>query len=442
MKENKVTIIGAGLAGVEAAYQVASRGIPVEVLEMRPTVMTEAHTSGDFAEMVCSNSLGSGELTSASGLLKEELCLMDSFFLRIAARNRVPAGQSFSVDRLSLAAEITRELTALPGVTIERREVTELRSLLGAGHPVIIASGPLTSPALAAAVSEFTMRRNLFFFDATSPLIRAETIDREKVYAASRYEKGEADFLNIPLDEAQYTRFVQELLQAETVPIQDFEKNLFFEACLPIEEIARRGEKSLSFGPLKPVGLPDPRSGALPYAVVQLRQDDLKEQFYQIVGFQTRLKWPEQKRIFSMLPGLEQAEFERYGRMHRNTYINAPLIIDAQFRAKTMPHIFFAGQISGVEGYVESTASGLIAGLAAVCAVREQPLPPLPPATALGSLSHYIANANWKDFRPTKFTFGLLPDEGLSNRNKKIKKQRQAEIALEHLGQWKRNAGI
>ena len=437
--KSKITVIGGGLAGVEAAYQIAKQGIAVDLHEMRPQVMTEAHGSDFLAEMVCSHSLGSNEITSASGLLKRELKTLDSFFLRYAEKFKVPAGNSLSVDRMQLAAAITGELTALPGVTIKRQEVNQTPT---ADLPLVIASGPLTSPDFARSLSGLTMRKNLFFFDATCPLLRAESIDFSKLFAASRYEKGDADFFNISLDEGQYASFVQNLVQAETVEVRDFEKNVFFDACLPVEEIARRGVQSLAFGPLKPVGLIDPRNQRRPYAVVQLRQDDLKKNFYQLVGFQTRLKHGDQKRIFRMLPGLEDAEFERFGRMHRNTYINAPLIINQFSQYKKNDRIYFAGQLSGVEGYVESVASGLWCGLSAGRAASGRPLPALPETTALGSLLGYISHADWNDFRPTKFTFGLLADSGVECRDKKRKKEMKAERAGEALEQWVRKSAI
>jgi methylenetetrahydrofolate--tRNA-(uracil-5-)-methyltransferase len=437
--KGKITIIGGGLAGVEAAYQIAKQGIAVDLYEMRPLVMTEVHGGGLLAEMVCSNSLGSNEITSASGLLKRELKTLDSFFLRHAVAYRVPAGNSLSVDRMQLAEHITGELASLPGITVRRQEVREISAV---GLPLIIASGPLTSPGFAQSLSELTMRKNLFFFDATCPLLRAESIDFSKLFAASRYEKGDADFFNIPLDAEQYESFVSNLVQAETVDVRDFEKNVFFDACLPVEEIARRGGQSLAFGPLKPVGLIDPRTQRRPHAVVQLRQDDLKKNFYQLVGFQTRLKHGDQKRIFRMLPGLENAEFERFGRMHRNTYINAPLIINSFSQLKKNDQIYFAGQISGVEGYVESVASGLLCGLFASRAMLGRPLSALPETTAVGSLLAYIANANWSDFRPSKFTFGLLGDSGVESRDKKRKKELKAERASEALEQWKKKSAI
>lgn len=440
----KVTVIGAGLAGVEAAYQVSKRGIPVDLYEMRPLVKTEAHQTAYAGELVCSNSLGSTEVTSASGLLKKELEMLDSFYLRMAQESRVPAGSSLSVDRLHLAEAIERELAAMEGVTVIRQEIKEIPAT---DDPVIIASGPLTSADFARAITTVTMRKNLFFYDATSPIIKADTIDMSRMFRASRYSKGEADFLNLPLNRQQYDEFVAELVKAETVELKDFEKRLFFEACLPVEEIARRGPQSLAFGPLKPVGLVDPGSGEMPHAVIQLRQDDLKSQFYQMVGFQTRLKWGEQKRIFQLLPGLERAEFERYGRMHRNSYICAPLILNKFYQTKFKGNLFFAGQISGVEGYVEAIGSGLAAGIFAAKRVLGEPLYNFPEETASGALIHYITQANWKDFRPTRFTFGLLPDlpdryKSRKARGKKIKKEMKARIALEALHKWLEKAGI
>ena len=435
--KKKITIIGGGLAGAEAAYQAAKNGVEVDLYEMRPQVMTEAHHSGLLAEMVCSNSLGSMETTSASGLLKRELQMLDSFFLRRAAAARVPAGGSLSVDRMRLAADVTAELEAMPGVRLIRGEVREIPA---GDAPLLIASGPLTSPALAQALSGLTLRKHLYFFDATCPLLRAESIDFSELFAASRYEKGEADFWNIPLDKEQYEAFVAGLVAAETAEARDFEKKIFFEACLPVEEIARRGPQSLAFGPLKPVGLVDPRSGRRPYAVVQLRQDDLQKNFYQLVGFQTRLKHGEQQRLFRTLPGLANAEFERFGRVHRNTYINAPLIIDRFSRCKQNNRVYFAGQVSGVEGYVESAASGLLCGLFAVRDALGLERRELPETTACGSLLGYIAQASWQDFRPSKFTFGLLPDSGVECRDKKRKKELKAERACEAMGQWIKNS--
>lgn len=433
----RVTIIGGGLAGAEAAFQAARCGVQVDLHEMRPQVMTEAHQSGLLAEMVCSNSLGAEEPTSASGLLKRELRRLGSLFLRHADGSRVPAGGSLSVDRLRLAADLTAELRALPGVRLLEGEVRALPAGLG---PLIIASGPLTSPALAEALTALTLRRHLYFFDATSPLLRAESIDFSKLFAASRYDKGGADFWNIPLNREQYDAFVAELAAGETAEVHEFEKRVFFDACLPVEEIARSGPQSLAFGPLKPVGLVDPRGGARPHAVAQLRQDDLQRNFFQLVGFQTRLKHGEQRRIFRLLPGLERAEFERYGRMHRNTYINAPLILDRRSRCKRDARIHFAGQLSGVEGYVESVASGLACGLFAARAALGRDCPELPAQTAVGALLAHLADAPWRDFRPSKFTFGLLPEAGEGD--KKRNKERKAERAGAALEQWIKTAGI
>ncbi|MCP5106930.1 MAG: methylenetetrahydrofolate--tRNA-(uracil(54)-C(5))-methyltransferase (FADH(2)-oxidizing) TrmFO [bacterium] len=442
MSEKKVIIIGGGLAGIEAAYQVSKRGVDVEIYEMRPDTQTGAHSTGYLGELVCSNSLGSTEVSSASGLLKEELKLLDSFFLRIAEKNRVPAGSSFSVARVKLAEEITEAITAIPNVTVIKQEVKEIPQV---DCPVIIATGPLTAGDFAQNITGLTMRKNLFFYDATSPIIDAGSIDFDKVYMASRYDKGEADFINIPLNGAQYDEFVKDLVEAEKVEVTEVDKNVFFDACLPIEEIARRGAKSLSFGPLKPVGLNEPRTGEMPHAVVQLRQDDLQKDFYQMVGFQTRLKWGEQKRIFRKLPGLEKAEFERYGRMHRNTYINAPLLINKFYQSKLKGNLYFAGQICGVEGYVESISSGLLAGIFAAKAVLHEPGYNLPETTACGSLIHYVSQADWQNFKPTKFSFGLLPQvklETRGKRTKKMKKELKASFALENLKSWIEKAGI
>lgn len=438
----QIIVIGAGLAGVEAAYQLSKRGIDVELYEMRPEKETEIHTTPFPGEMVCSNSLGSTQQTTGSGLLKAELQLLDSFFLRIAEQNRVPAGGSLSVDRVHLARQIDEELKKIPNIKLIKKEITELP---GNDTPVIVATGPLTSPDFAQNLTKTTMRKNLFFYDATSPIIDAQSIDFSKVYLASRYDKGDADFVNIPMDEAQYKEFVRDLVDAEKVDMKEVDKKIYFDACLPIEEIAHRGEMSLAFGPLKPVGLNDPKTGAMPYAVVQLRQDDLKKNFYQMVGFQTRLKYPEQKRIFRKLPGLEKAQFERYGRMHRNTYINAPLILNKFYQCQFNENLFFAGQITGVEGYVESISSGLLAGVFAAQKLLGEPLQTPPDTSACGSLLNYITQADWKQFRPTKFTFGLLPEikaEKGRKIRKKMKKEVKAKAAIESLEKWIETAGI
>lgn len=441
-EEKKIIIIGGGIAGVEAAYQAAKRDIDVELYEMRPGKMTGAHSTRFLGELVCSNSLGATQLSTASGLLKEELKVLDSFFLRIAEENRVPAGSSFSVDRMKLAERITDEIQKIPNIKIINKEIKEIPETQ---CPVIIASGPLTSDDFAGNLTSITMRKNLFFYDATSPIINTGSIDFGKVFWASRYDKGEADFVNIPLDESQYKELIGDLISAEKVELKGLEKDMFFDACLPVEEIARRGEQSLAFGPLKPVGLKDPKTGKMPFAVIQLRQDDLQKNFYQMVGFQTRLKWGEQKRIFRKLPGLEKAEFERYGRMHRNTYINGPLIINKFYQCKFKTNLYFAGQICGVEGYVESISSGLMAGLFASQRLLGKTLYNLPETTANGALINYISQAEWRNFKPTKFTFGLLPEikkEKGPKLKKQIKKELKAKIALEGLDKWMKKAGI
>jgi len=433
------TIVGAGLAGVEAAFQLASRGITVTLFEMRPRVPTPAHSTGFFGELVCSNSLGSESAASANGLLKKELEILESFYLKIAQRCRVPAGQSLAVDRIRLAKEITREIKAHPRIEVITREITDLRDLIS---PVMVASGPLTSDALAEHLTSLTMRKNLFFFDATCPILATDSVDQSVCFKASRYGKGSPDFLNIPLDRSQYEQLVQDLVSAQTVQPKDFEKGLFFDACLPVEEIARRGSQALAFGPLKPVGLTDPGSGKMPHAVIQLRTDDLKHTFLQMVGFQTRLKWSEQRRVFRKIPGLEKARFERYGRMHRNTYISAPLVLNPHLQLKADPNIFFAGQLCGVEGYVESIATGLYAALRLAGILLKRPFPDIPTQTALGSLIHYITHARWQQFKPTKFSFGLLPPIRGPRVSKRQRKEQKALRALECIRQWKNSSVI
>lgn len=430
---SEVIVIGGGLAGVEASYQLSKRGIYVKLYEMRPKTMTEAHSTEFLSELVCSNSLGSDDMASASGLLKNELKILDSFVLRIAEESRVPAGNSFSVDRVEMAKRITQEIEKINNIEVIREEVKEIGDI---SKPIIIATGPLTSMDFSIFLTKITLRKNLFFFDATSPIINADSIDFEKVFYASRYDKGDADFINIPLDEQEYKDFVNELVNAERVALKDFERDKLFEDCLPVEEIASRGEMTLAFGPLKPVGLINPKTGKQPFAVVQLRQDDLNKKFYQMVGFQTRLKWGEQKRIFRMLKGLENAEFERFGRMHRNTYINAPLIINEFFQTKTNKNIFFAGQICGVEGYVESIASGLLTGIFMYKFLKGEIMNKLPLTTATGSLVNYISHSDWKDFKPTKFSFGLLPDLKERIRKKRDRKIKKSERAINDIKEW------
>jgi len=406
----EITVVGGGLAGSEAAWQVARRGGCVRLYEMRPRQPTPVHRTGWLAELVCSNSLKSVELSTAHGVLKEEMRQFDSLILRCAERHRVPAGQALAVDREAFAQAVTEALEAEPNVTLVREEVREIPPV-GDGGAVILAVGPLVSEALAAAIAAFAGREYLYFFDAIAPVIEADTIDRAVVFAASRYGKGAGDdYLNCPLGRDEYAAFVAALLAGEKAPLHEVDRTPFFEGCLPIEEMARRGEHTLRFGPMKPVGLVDPRTGRRAYAVVQLRQDNLAADHYSMVGFQTQLRWPEQQRIFRMIPGLAGAEFVRLGQIHRNCYINAPAVLGADLQARARPGLFFAGQISGVEGYTESAATGLLAGINALRVARGEPTLVLPRDTMLGALCHYIANAVPEHYQPTNAAFGLLPD--------------------------------
>ncbi len=427
----EVKVIGGGLAGVEAAYALAKAGVKVKLYEMRPKRMTPAHSTGYLAEVVCSNSFGATALSTASGLLKAEMELLDSLVLRVAKKVAVPAGQALAVDREAFAREVTEALEAQPGVEIIREEVKDIPQ-----GPVIIATGPLTSPELSRAIVELTGRKNLFFYDATSPIVSASSIDMDKAFVASRYGKGGADYINCPMTEEEYMRFWKALVEAETVPLHDFEEHLF-EACLPIEELAKRGPQTLIFGPLKPVGLEDPRTGQRPYAVVQLRQDNLAATLYSLVGFQTRLKWGEQKRVFSMIPCLHRAEFVKYGVMHRNTYINSPAVILQTLQFRKRPEIFFAGQIVGVEGYMESAATGAMAGIFAAALVKGKEIEPPPLTTAIGSLLYYVSHADWRNFQPMNFVFGLLPPLKKRMRSKKERRLALSRRALRALEEWK-----
>jgi methylenetetrahydrofolate--tRNA-(uracil-5-)-methyltransferase len=401
-----VTIVGGGLAGSEAAWQLARRGHRVRLHEMRPLTATPVHKTADLAELVCSNSLRGNDLDQAAGLLKEEMRRLDSLVIRVADAVRVPAGSALAVDRELFARRITEAIEALSEVEIVRGEVPRIPD----DPIVVIATGPLTSEPLAREIAAFVGGDHLHFYDAVSPVVEADSIDFGQAFRASRYGKGGDDYVNCPLDEAQYRRFYAELRAAECAEIKEFEKEFFFEGCLPIEVIASRGEDTLRFGPMKPVGLADPRTGRRPFAVVQLRQDDLAASHYSIVGFQTHLKWGEQKRILRLIPGLENAEFVRFGMIHRNTYVNAPKALEPTFETRARAGLFFAGQMSGVEGYVESAASGLVAGLGA--ARRAQGLEPLAPPveTALGSLGRYIARSDPRHYQPTNIAFGLLPE--------------------------------
>jgi methylenetetrahydrofolate--tRNA-(uracil-5-)-methyltransferase len=422
----RVTLVGGGLAGSEAAWQLAKRGVGVDLYEMRPVVKTPVHQTSDFAELVCSNSLRGNALDQGAGLLKEEMRRMDSLILRVADAVKVPAGSALAVDRGLFAQKVTEAVTALPGVTIHRREVPTIPE-----DPVtIVATGPLTSDALAAEIARFVGEDHLHFYDAVSPVIDAETIDFDKAFKASRYGKGGDDYVNCPLTEEEYRAFYAALTAAECATVKDFEKEFFFEGCLPVEVIASRGAETLLFGPMKPVGLVDPKTGRRPFGVVQLRQDNLAASHYSLVGFQTQLKWGEQKRIFQMIPGLENAEFVRYGMIHRNTYVNAPKTLEPTFETRKRPGLFFAGQMSGVEGYVESAASGILAGIGA--AFRARGLEPIafPEDTALGALGRYIARSDPQHYQPTNIAFGLLPELPQKVRDKSKRRLAISERAL------------
>mgnify|MGYP001147045103 FL=1 len=431
----KVIIVGAGMAGSEAAWQVAQRGIKVDLYEMRPEKSTPAHKTEKFAELVCSNSLRGAGLENAVGLLKEEMRQLNSIIMESADINRVPAGGALAVDREGFSQYITDKVKNHPNVTVINKEIETIPQEDDA--ITIIASGPLTSEVLAKSIGELTGQNYFYFYDAAAPLISKESIDMSKAYRASRYGKGTADYINCPMDKEEYEKFWQELTTAELAPIKEFEKAKFFEGCMPVEEMARRGIDTLLYGPLKPVGLEDPKTGKRPYAVVQLRQDNAADSLYNIVGFQTHLKWPEQKRVFGLIPGLENAEFVRYGVMHRNTFINSPELLRPTLQYKDRDDLLFAGQMTGVEGYIESAASGLVAGVnAAYLAKGENPVI-FPEQTAHGSMCKYITSAVAKHFQPMNANFGLMPPLEERIRDKKLKKQKIAERALEFLAKFK-----
>lgn len=424
-----ITVIGAGLAGSEAAWQAAQRGVPVRLYEMRPTNSTPAHKTGQFAELVCSNSLRANNLENAVGLLKEEMRRLDSVILKCADANQVPAGGALAVDRHNFAQAVTKMVSCHPNVEVIPAEVTAIPQ----EGIVIIASGPLTSGALAQAIQKVTGSDYLYFYDAAAPIVTLDSLDMNKIFRASRYDKGDADYLNCPMSEEEYNLFWNELVEAEVAGWQEFEQEKFFEGCMPVETMAKRGRQTLLFGPLKPVGLTDPRTGRYPYAVVQLRQDNTEGTLFNLVGFQTHLKWTEQKRVFGLIPGLENGEFVRYGVMHRNTFINSPQLMLPTYQLKNQERLFFAGQITGVEGYIESAASGLVAGInAARLAKGENPVV-FPLDTALGAHSHYIATAEAKSFQPMNINIGLLPPLEQRIRDKKLKNRTIAERALASL---------
>lgn len=430
MTISPVHVIGAGLAGCEAVTQLTRHGIPVILHEMRPVKSDEAHKTAYFAELVCSNSLRAGNIENAVGLLKEEMRRLGSLIMQKAVEHQVPAGGALAVDRDGFAAAVTEAVKANPLVTVIHEEVTDLESLEGT---VIIASGPLTSDALFADIKKLLKSDYLHFFDAAAPIVTADSLDYDKVYRASRYDKGGADYLNCPFyTKEEYIAFWEALCNAESAPVKDFEHDVF-EACMPIEEMAARGEDTMRFGPLKPVGLIDPRNGKEAYAVVQLRQDNAAASLYNLVGFQTHLKWPEQRRVFGMIPGLENAEFVRFGVMHKNTYLNSPQLLDKHFNLRSNKRFYFAGQMTGVEGYVESAASGLMAGLAAARAVLELPEVEFPDVTAHGALANYISNPAIENFQPMNINFGLIPPLTVRIRKKREKNAQIAARALEAL---------
>ncbi|OPG98094.1 methylenetetrahydrofolate--tRNA-(uracil(54)-C(5))-methyltransferase (FADH(2)-oxidizing) TrmFO [Chryseobacterium mucoviscidosis] len=436
--EQQVTVIGAGLAGTEAAWQIACRGVRVKLYEMRPVVKTPAHHTDKFAELVCSNSLRANGLTNAVGVLKEEMRMLNSLVLGAADRHAVPAGGALAVDRDGFSGEITSTLHQHPLIEVVNEELTSLPE----DGIVVVATGPLTSPALSEQIKALMGEEYFYFYDAAAPIIEKDSIDMNKVYLASRYDKGEAAYLNCPMTEEEFDVFYEALITAEVAQLKEFEKEIYFEGCMPIEVMMKRGKQTALFGPMKPVGLVNPHTGELPHAVVQLRQDNAAGTLYNLVGFQTHLKWGEQKRVFSLIPGLENAEFVRYGVMHRNTFINSPKLLRPTYQFKERPNLFFAGQMTGVEGYVESAASGLIAGMNAAKAALGQELVVLPVETTLGSMAQYITTADFKHFQPMNANFGLLPKLETKIRNKKEKNEALAQRALDGIARFAAAEGL
>ncbi len=451
-----ITIVGGGLAGCEAAWQVASRGLPVTLVEMRPLRATPVHKTGWLAELVCSNSFRGDKLDNAVGLLKEEMRRLDSLVMQVADRCRVPAGAALAVDRERFASEVTAALASLAQVRIVRGEVTEIPPSTEQA-PVIVATGPLTSDALAADVARLVGAEYLSFYDAISPIVLADSIDRAQVFRASRWgrslraprgttgdavapacgvDDGEGDYLNCPLTRDQYRQFYEALIRAESATVHDFDRAKFFEGCLPIEVMAHRGVDTLRFGPMKPVGLADPRTAREPYAVVQLRQDNLAGDHFSLVGFQTQLKWGEQARVLRLIPGLERAEFARFGMVHRNTYVNGPVVLAETWQVRRRPSLFLAGQMSGVEGYVESAASGLLAGIHAAALSRGEPLVSPPRTTAIGALAYYVSHADPARYDPTNVTFGIMEPLAHGPRGKAQRHIAMSERALAALAAW------
>lgn len=425
--EKTINVIGAGLAGCEAAYQISKRGINVKLYEMKPQKYSPAHHSDNFAELVCSNSLRSNQLENAVGLLKEELRLMDSLIMRAADETRVPAGGALAVDREGFSQYITNVIKETSNIEIINKEL----DCIPDNNITIIATGPLTSEPMFEFIKKITGDDYLHFFDAAAPIVTFESINMDKAFKAARYGKGSEDYINCPMNKEEYETFYNAIISAELAEVKDFEKNMVFEGCMPIESMAIRGKDTMRFGPLKPVGLMDVRTNIKPYAVVQLRQDNKNATLYNIVGFQTHLKWPEQKRVFSLIPGLENAEFVRYGVMHRNTYINSPKLLDNTYRVRNNSSVYFAGQITGVEGYIESTSSGFIAGINAAAQCMGFDKVVFPSNTAIGALSNYISDSSVRNFQPMNINFGLINDIDTSIRDKKQRNFEAAQKSLE-----------
>ena len=431
--DKKVIVIGAGLAGSEAAWQLAKRGAKVDLYEMRPQKMTPAHKTENFGELVCSNSLRANNITNAVGLLKEEMRMLDSIIIKCADATQVPAGGALAVDRDKFSEMITETIKNHPNINVIGEELPKIPK---GDVPVIVATGPLTSDALSQDIRNYTKQDGLYFYDAAAPIIEKDSINMEKVYLKSRYDKGEAAYLNCPMTKDEFFNFYNELINAEAAPLKDFEKEIYFEGCMPFEEMAKRGEKTLLFGPMKPVGLEDPKTDKRPYAVVQLRQDNSEGTLYNIVGFQTHLKWGEQKRIINMIPGLENANIVRYGVMHRNTYLNSPQLLEKTYKLKDEKNIYFAGQMTGVEGYVESAASGIVAALNALYNTEDKEIV-FPTETMIGAMANYIVDNTSKNFQPMNANFGIIKPLPERIKDKKEKYERYAKRSLEMLENFK-----
>lgn len=431
--EKKVIVIGAGLAGSEAAWQLAKRGVNVDLYEMRPKKMTPAHKTQNFAELVCSNSLRANNITNAVGLLKEEMRRLDSLIIKCADATQVPAGGALAVDRDKFSEMITETIKNHPNINVIEEELTQIPK---GDIPVVVATGPLTSDTLSQDIRTYTKQEGLYFYDAAAPIIEKDSIDMNKVFLKSRYDKGEAAYLNCPMTKDEFFNFYNALITAEAAPLKEFEKEIYFEGCMPFEEMAKRGEKTLLFGPMKPVGLEDPKTDKRPYAVVQLRQDNSEGTLYNIVGFQTHLKWGEQKRIINMIPGLENANIVRYGVMHRNTYLNSPQLLEKTYKLKEEKNIYFAGQMTGVEGYVESAASGIVAALNALYNQEDKQII-FPTETMIGAMANYIVDNTSKNFQPMNANFGIIKPLPERIKDKKEKYERYANRSLEILENFK-----